>query len=119
MAGVIVLSDVLSASTADILQGTRLQTLPRAGTLLMLMGASDAVAANHYTVKLQMPNGDTPLDGVWVPQGGPTAGVAGVLDDRLMLAFRAIATQGGHPVFGVTETGDAEFFYRLVYTPVF
>ncbi len=116
MAGVIVLSDVLTASTADILQGTRLQTLPRAGTLLFLMIASDGVAANHYTVKIQLPNGDTPLDGVWVP-GGATAGLAGVLDDRLMLAFRARIQQGGHPVFGITETGDTEFFYRLVYTP--
>lgn len=119
MAGVIVLSDLLTGSTADILQGTRLQTLPRAGTLLFLMGASDAVAANHYTVKIQLPNGDTPLDGVYVPQASQVAGVAGMLDDRLMLAFRARIQQGGHPVFGITETGDTEFFYRLVYTPSF
>lgn len=117
MAGVIVLSAVLSATTADILQGTRLQTVPLGGSLLFLMGASDAVAANHYTVTIQLPSGDTPMNGVWVPQSGPTAGVAGLLDDRLMLAFRARVRQGGHPVFTCTETGDTEFFYRIIYTP--
>lgn len=117
MAGVIVLSAVLIASNTDILQGTRLQTVPRGGTLTFMMSASDAIAANHYTVSLQLPSGDTPMNGVWVPQGQMTAGIVGVLDDRLMLGFVARVEQGGHPVFSVVETGDTEFFYRIVYKP--
>jgi len=117
MAGVIVLSAILTGSDADILQGTRLQTVPQGGSLLFLMSASDAIAANNYTVKIQLPSGDTPLDGVIVPQGQLTAGTPGILDDRLMLAFRATVAQGGHCVFGVVETGDTEFMYRVVYTP--
>ncbi len=117
MAGVIVLSAILTGSDADILQGTRLQTVPQGGSLLFQMSASDANATNQYTAKIQLPSGDTPIDGVVVPQGQLTAGVIGIMDDRLMLAFRAVVQQGGHCVFGVTETGDAEFFYRVIYTP--
>lgn len=118
MAGVIVLSAILTGSNTDILQGTRLQTVPAGGILQIAMAAADANATNNYLASLQLPSGDTPMNGVMVPQGSATAGVIGILDDRLMLGFIATVAQGGHPVFSVVETGDSEFFYRIVYKPL-
>lgn len=112
----IVLSALETGSNTDILQATRLQTLMEGGVLSLECGASDAVAANNYVMSLQLPAGHTPFNGVLVPQGGPTAGVAGVLDDRMTLKYRAVIGKGGgHPVFSIVETGDTEFMWRIVY----
>lgn len=105
-----------AASNTDILQGTRLQTVPSNGFLSFELQAADNVAANHYTVAIQLPQGLTPLDGVLVP-GGATAGLAGIIDDRLALKVRFRIGQGGHCVFSITETGDTECFSRVVFTP--
>ncbi len=114
---VIVLSQLLIASNTDILNSTRLQTVPANGTLTFLMSASDAIAANNYTVSIQMPDGSTPLDGVLVPQGG-AAGVTGLLDERTLLGYTGYVEAGGHAVFAVVETGDTEFMFRVIYKPV-
>lgn len=116
MAGVIVVSALVAATTADILQGTRLQSAPSNGTVTFQMQAADAVAANSYTATIQLPSGDTPMNGVLVP-GGEIAGLAGVLDDRHMLAITVPVAQGGHIVFTVTETGDTELIYRVIFRP--
>ncbi len=116
MPGIIVLSAQIVATTADILQGTRLQTVPAGGTLTFELQASDADATNSFTASVQMPSGDTPLNGVLVPCGN-TATLAGVLDDRTKLAIQLPIAQGGHCVFGVTETGTATLTYRIVYRP--
>lgn len=104
------------ASNTDILQGTRLQAAPSNGVLSFELQASDNDATNRYLVTINLPNGDTPLDGVMVPQGA-TAGLAGMIDDRLALKVRFRISQGGHCVFSVTEVGDAEVFSRVVFTP--
>lgn len=112
----IVLSAIETGSNADILQGTRLQTLMAGGILTIIIAAADAIAANNYVMSLQLPNGKTPLNGVLVPQGQLTAGVVGILDDRLALKFRArIGQGGGHPVFSVVEIGDTECIWRATY----
>jgi len=116
MAGIIILSGQEAATNADILQGTRLQTVPSSGILTFEMQASDNVAANHYTVSVQMPGGDTPLNGVRVPAGA-VAGLAGVIDEREDLQASFAISQGGHCVFSVTEVGDTEFTWRVTYSP--
>jgi len=113
---IIVLTGFVTGTDADVLQGTRLQTFPEAGTLAFEMIAADNVAANHYVTSIQLPSGDTPLNGVLVPAGA-TAGLAGVMDDRLSLRLRFKIGQGGHCVFSFTETGDTEVFWRLTFTP--
>jgi len=116
MAGIIILSGQESASNADILQGTRLQTVPQGGYLTFEIQASDNVAANNYVASIQLPGGDTPMESVLVP-GGRDVGLAGVLNenDKLMATFPV--AQGGHVVFGAVETGDAELTWRITYTP--
>lgn len=116
MAGLIMVTSFDAATNTDILQGTRLQTVPRNGILTFELQAADNVAANHYTFSIQLPNGDTPCNGTLVP-GGATAGLAGQIDDRLAVKLRFKIAQGGHCVFSVTETGDTEVFTRVTFQP--
>lgn len=112
MEGLIVLSDALAASSSDILQGTRLQTVPAGGYLTFELQASDANATNKFEVTIQLPDGSTPLNSVLVP--GATADV---IDDRQKLMVTFAVAQGGHAVFSLTETGTATCLYRVTYQP--
>lgn len=112
---IIILSDIEIATNADILQGTRLQTVPSNGVLTFEMQAADGVAANAYTASVQLPNGDTPMNAVRVPCNGQTAGLAGVIDVRECLTVSFPIGQGGHCVFSCTETGDTEFTWRVTF----
>lgn len=116
MAGPIILSGQESADNSDILQGTRLQTVPRGGFLTFELQASDNDATNNYTVTVQMPGGDTPMNATRIPCGN-TSGLAGVIDERTNLTATFPITQGGHAVFSCDETGDAELSWRVTYTP--
>ena len=116
MAGPIILSGQEAADNTDILQGTRLQTVPSGGFLTFEMQASDSDATNFYTVSVQMPGGDTPMNATRIPCGNST-GLAGVLDDRTDLQATFPIRQGGHCVFSCDETGDAELTWRVTYTP--
>lgn len=116
MPGTIIIGGFEAASNADILQGTRLQSAPQNGWLFFEMQAADNVAANNYTASIQLPGGDTPMNGTPIP-GGTSAGVAGILDDRLALRARFRIRQGGHCVFSVTETGDTEATWRVTFQP--
>lgn len=116
MAGTIVLSAQVTATTADILQGTRLQTVPSNGFLSFELQAADADATNNMTCDIQLPSGATPCNGTLIPGNG-SAGTTGLLDDRLALKLRFRIQQGGHCVFGVTETGTTTLTYRVTFTP--
>jgi len=118
MPGPIVLAGQEAADNTDILQGTRLQNAPARGVMRFEMSASDNNATNRFTASIQMPNGDTPLNAVQVPQAGQTAGVAGILDDRTSLIISLPVAQGGHVVFSCTETGDTELTWRVTFSPV-
>lgn len=112
--GPIILSSVEAASNADILQGTRLQTVPAGGVLTFELQA-DQNSSNNYTVSVQMPNGDTPLNNVRVPSCNP--GLSGVIDERQNLTVSFPIMQGGHCVFSCTESGAANLAWRVTYTP--
>ncbi len=112
----IILSDQESATNTDILQGTRLQTVPAGGYLTFELQASDNDATNNFTASVQMPGGDTPMNGTRIPCGNST-GLAGVIDERTNLTATFPIAQGGHAVFSCTETGTAELTWRVTYTP--
>ncbi len=114
--GPIILGGFEAASNTDILQGTRLQTVPGPGVLTFEMQAADNVAANNYVVSIQLPGGDTPMNGTPIP-GGATAGLAGILDERRNLTASFPISQGGHCVFSCVEVGDTEMTWRVTYTP--
>ncbi len=111
----IIVSGLEAASNADILQGTRLQTVPATGLLTFEIQASDSDATNFYTASVQMPGGQTPMNATRIPCGNST-GLAGVIDQRTDLQASFVIGQGGHCVFSVTETGDAEVAWRVTYS---
>lgn len=113
--GPIILSGVEYASNTDILQGTRLQTVPAGGVLTFELQGEKNTVSNNYTVSVQMPNGDTPLNNVRVPGCNPELG--GVIDERQNLTVSFPIMQGGHCVFSTTETGTASLAWRVTYTP--
>ena len=113
--GPIILSDLESGTNADILQGTRLQTVPAGGILTFELQGNLNTASNNYSVSVQMPNGDTQLNNVRVPSCNPS--LEGVIDERQNLTVSFPIMQGGHCVFSCTETGSAFMTWRVTYTP--
>jgi hypothetical protein len=113
--GPIILSGTESATNADILQGTRLQTVPAGGVLTFELQGRDATAAANNVVSIQMPNGDTPLNNVLIPGCNPA--LEGVIDERQNLTISFPIMQGGHCVFSTVETGDTRLTWRVTYTP--
>ena len=113
MAGVIVVSDTLATNNADILQGGRLQTVPAGGFLTFELQADANDATNFYTLSIQLPNGDTPLNEVNVPSGD----AYGELDERKKMMNTLPVQQGGHTVLSATRNGTVSLAYRVVYTP--
>jgi len=115
MPGVIILSDVEVSSNTDILQGTRLQTVPSSGTLTFEMQSDNNDDTNSHSVSVQMPGGDTPMNGTRIPTD--SAGNPGVIDERTDLQASFAIQQGGHCVFSNLLIGAAQFSWRVTYTP--
>ena len=113
--GPIILSGFELATNSDILQGTRLQTVPAGGILTFELQSKTADSTNSNTVSIQMPNGDTPLNNTLVPGCNPA--VSGVIDERQNLTVSFPIMQGGHCVFSNIETGSAQLTWRVTYTP--
>lgn len=116
MAKEIILTDIVSASVADLLQGSRLQTVPQGGILTFQFQSDLNDASNNYALTIQLPGGDTPINAEKVPGVNPS--LAGVLDERTLFQYSSVVLQGGHCVVTLTETGTAICTYRIVYTPV-
>lgn len=115
MRGTIVEAGFLAATNADLLTATRLQTAPSNGIMTFYMQASDNNLTDNYKVDLQLPDSEVPMVAVDVPCG-EVAGFA-YLDERTWLAYAAQVKLGGRVVYGLTETGDAECVYRVVFNP--
>jgi hypothetical protein len=113
--GPIILSSIEEASNADILQGTRLQTVPAGGILTFELQAEVSETSNYFTVSVQMPNGDTPMNQTRVPATTPRD--TGIIDERQNLTVSFPITQGGHCVFSCDETGTNVLAWRVTYTP--
>ena len=115
--GPIILSGLEAASNSDILQGTRLQTVPAGGILTFELQSAKNDATNYYTVSIQMPNGDTPLNATRMPGTAVETQHVGIIDERTNLTVSFPIMQGGHCVFSATETGTTSLTWRVTYTP--
>ena len=115
--GPIILSSLEVASNSDILQGTRLQTVPAGGILTFELQAQKNDPSNYFTVSIQMPNGDTPLNATRVPGTAVATQHSGIIDERTNLTVSFPIMQGGHCVFSCTEVGASELTWRVTYTP--
>lgn len=105
-------SGVITASNTDLLSTGRLNAIPFNGTLTLELLADLNNATNNYTVTIQEPGGDVPIDAQRVPGANPALG--GVLDDRQLLRMSFRAPQGGHFTVALTETGTAICTWRAV-----
>lgn len=109
--GIITISGFEAATNADVTANSRLVTVPP-GQVKIEIIAADNVAANNYTVSLTLPGGEAPWLDLLVP-GGATAGLAGVMDDRLSLSGTYNVPEAGHVTLSCTETGDTEMYWRM------
>jgi len=106
---------IVAATTADLLSAGRLNAIPYNGTLVIELLSDLGTAAANYTVTIQLPGGDVPIDAQQVPSGNPA--VVGVLDERQLLRHQYKASQGGHFTITLTETGTAVCAYRVTLLP--
>lgn len=111
------LADIVVATTADLLNGTRLQSLPSPGILTceFIADLNDASAA--YDLTIELPNGDTPVNVQRVSAVNPA--LAGVMDSRMSdkYVFPGLA-QGGHVTITLTETGTCIAYFRITFVPI-
>lgn len=108
-------SAVITATNADILNGTRLNSIPYNGVLTFDVMADLNNATNNYTVTIQEPDGDVPIDLQPVPGSNPSIG--GVLDERQLFRFSMPVRQGGHVNIALVESGAAICMWRAVLRP--
>lgn len=108
-------SSLIAATNTDVLAGGRLNSIPYGGAITFQFLADLGTAAAFYTLTIQLPNGDVPVDAQIVPASG--AGVDMLLDDRELLQFTFVATVGGHFVVSLTETGTAVCAFRAILRP--
>lgn len=108
-------SGIVTASNTDLLGTGRLNAIPYNGTLTLDVLANLNDGTNGYTLTIQLPNGDVPVDAQAVPGSNPS--LAGVLDERQLLRIAFPAPQGGHVTIALTEAGTAVCAWRAVLSP--
>ncbi len=106
---------IISATNTDVLSVGRLNAIPYNGVLTLDFLSDLGTAAANYSLTLQLPNGDVPIDSQQVPSS--SSAVVGVLDERELFRVRYRATQGGHFVVSLTETGTAVCAVRIALSP--
>lgn len=111
----IIESGIVTATNTDLLSAGRLNAIPYNGTLTLQFLADLADATNSYSITIQKPNGDVPIDGQLVPGSNPS--LAGVIDSRQMIELVFQASQGGHFTVSLTETGTAVCTWRAILSP--
>lgn len=105
----------IAATNTDVLSVGRLNAIPYNGQLTLLFLSDLGTAAALYTLTIQLPNGDVPVDAqqVWAS----SSGLDMVVDSREAMKFVFPATQGGHFVVSLTETGTAVCAFVAILTP--
>lgn len=101
----------LTTADADILAApSRLNSLPRAGSIIVEATANQADGTNQWTLAVQLPDGEVPVDAQLVPASATSDGI----DDRTRLLFRFDGLpQGGHLTLAAVESGTAVLWVRV------
>lgn len=111
----IYLTGVEAATNADILNNTRLSSIPFLGTLTFQCLSNLNNGTNRFSVTIQLPGGDVPVDSQFVSAGQEVEGaLGGQLDDRLLDMWQFPSGLGGHFTISFTETGTAVVTWRCV-----
>ncbi len=106
-------NQIISATNTDVMSVGRLNSIPYNGILALRFSADLGTAAANFSLIIQLPGGDVPVDGQQVIAGG----VIGGLDVRTCNMFKFRATQGGHFIVSLTETGVAVCTFEAVLSP--
>ncbi len=115
----IYLGRTIVGTDSDILNNTRLSSIPYSGGALTVLAMANLNnATNNYKMTIQLPDGSVPVDGQDVLAGQEVEGaLGGQLDSRLMMSFTFPAPQGGHFTIAFTETGTAVLTWAVVLRP--
>ncbi len=113
----IYLRSTIVASNTDLLNATRLSSIPYNGTLVIQVQANLGNATNNYAITIQLPNGEVPVDSQQVAAGDEVDALGGQLDSRYLDQWSFPAPQGGHFTISLTETGTAICTTRVVLRP--
>jgi len=108
-------SQNILATNTDVLSVGRLNSIPYNGKLTLRFLADLATAAAQYVLTIQKPDGSVPVDGQLVQAS--SSGADGVMDDREVLQFTFDASQGGHFIVSLTETGTAVCMFQAILRP--
>ncbi len=107
-----------AATNTDILNDTRLSSIPYGGQLTIQCLANLNNATNTFAITIQLPDGKVPVDSQRVSAGQEVEGaLGGQLDNRLLDQWTFPAAQGGHFTISFTETGTAVLTWRVVLRP--
>jgi len=107
-----------AATNADVLDNTRLTSIPHNGQITIQALANLNNATNGYTITIQLPDGKVPVDAQRVSAGQEVEGaLGGQLDSRLLDQWTFPAMQGGHFTISFTESGTAVLTWRIVLRP--
>jgi len=107
----------LTASNTDLLNNSRLTSIPYNGSLVIQCQANLGNATNNYSITIQLPDGTVPVDAQQVAAGQEGDALGGQLDTRYMDMWSYPAPQGGHFTIALTETGTAIATVRVVLRP--
>ena len=115
----IYLTGVEAASNTDLLNGTRLSSIPYTGAVITIQAQANLNnATNRFSITIQLPNGEVPVDAQRVSAGQEVEGaLGGQLDSRLLDQWSFPAPQGGHFTIAFTETGACLVAWRVVLRP--
>lgn len=108
--GIITITGREAATNTDLMNGTRLLSVP-VGQLKVELQADLNTAAANYTVSITLPSGEAPWLDIIVPASNPS--LTGVLDERTTLAAVFDIIQEGHVTVSVTETGTTLLDWRI------
>jgi len=107
-----------AATNTDVLDNTRLTSIPYGGQLTIQCLANLNNATNGYTITIQLPDGKVPVDTQRVSAGQEVEGaLGGQLDNRLLDQWTFPAMIGGHFTINFTESGTAVLTWRVVLRP--
>lgn len=107
MADIMIMGNEI-ATNANLLGGTRLETIPAGASFLHFRCSADLnTAAANWALTIELPLGTIPVDGQRVPANANAA--EGVLDERTLMQWTWPAVPGGRFLLAVVETGTAVF----------
>lgn len=113
----IYLTGVEAATNNDILDNTRLTSIPHSGSLTIQAQANLSNATNRFDITIQLPDGKVPVDAQQLNAGQEGDALGGQLDQRYLTQWTFPAPQGGHFTISFTETGTAIASWRVVLRP--